>query len=971
MANKGNFIEAEGLVKRLNDAFTDHVKVVQMSVQTVKSLNDEYKKLPSDYANGLKQVAQAQEKSVQATNKLIQSKKQANQQTAQEVVNNGILNQNAKRQVLVNSQLAGAYRNLSAQVSIASERYQNLIVRGKTAEQTQRQYNRELRQARNEFRTLQTRVLQADKAVDKWNRTGQRSVRFGRELLAVLGVGGLLTVMAGIVKSVFELTKEFDGLNRALKLVATSTEIFTQSQAFLRKTAEDFGVDLSQLTKQYTQFYVSAKDKISSTEIQAIFRSISKGASAMGLSVEQQQRAFLALNQMMSKGAIQAEELRGQLGEALPGAFGIMAKAVGVTEIELGKMMKAGELLASDVLPKFAKQLEKTYGIETLDRIESLTASQQRLTIAWEAYVASLQAGEGTTSRIFKYITDSFANLLRMSERIDKIGLFRSLKGGLPQSEIVEKGVNAIDEGFLKTEKTSINYYKGEIERVKEVVSYYKKLANELKGASNLRSQEIMDKAGISGANTTAENQKIINEYLNANIKIQNIVTAKLNEEQLIRNKLIGQHIALNKEKQKGVSQDVLFDVAKSKTNEQLKKEIALMSNKTDATKDNTKAKKENNAELTKVAELVVGSVNWLQKEISVLREQQSALSTTSEEYQKYETEIKTLTGSLDILIGKQKEVNKVLEDAGVTISDSDLIGEGLDNWYKDELDKFKQNTAGALDDTETDWLAYSQQVLSYATELTNQIMELDNIRYQNQLTQLEKQKATDLKFAGDNAEAKLEIERQYEEKRAQIQRKQAQSQKKQAIFNAIINTAQGIMSTIGNVGFPTAIPLIALIGAIGAMQIATISAQQIPEFYKGTDNAPEGYAWTQERGAEIIADKSGKIKSLGTNKGAQLTHLNKGDKVFTANESREIMFNNDLNNILLNNGISGSNTVVNNSVDLSPLNDRIDNLASIIKNKSSITIVNDRRGKRIFEEKQKSRKELVSNTIRANGQDV
>ncbi len=245
MANKGNFIEAEGLVKRLNDAFTDHVKVVQMSVQTVKSLNDEYKKLPSDYANGLKQVAQAQKQSVEATNKLVQAKKQANQQTAQEVVNNGILNQNAKRQVLVNSQLAGAYRNLSAQVAIASERYQNLIVRGRTAEQTQRQYNRELRQAHNEFRTLQTRVLQADKAVDKWNRTGQRSVRFGRELLAVLGVGGLLTVMAGIVKSVFELTKESDGVNRALKLVATSTEIFTQSQAFLRKTEEDFGVDLS------------------------------------------------------------------------------------------------------------------------------------------------------------------------------------------------------------------------------------------------------------------------------------------------------------------------------------------------------------------------------------------------------------------------------------------------------------------------------------------------------------------------------------------------------------------------------------------------------------------------------------------------------------------------------------------------------------------------------------------------------
>ena len=339
---KGNFIEAEGLVKKLNEAFTDHVKVVQMSVQTVKSLNDEYKKLPSDYAKGLKDVAAAQEKSVQATNKLVQAKSQVNQKTSEEIVNGRALAQNADRQTRATSQLVGAYANLSAQVAIASQRYQDLIVRGKTAEQTQRQYNRELKTAQAEFQKLQTKVLQADKAVDKWNRTGQRSVKFGRELLGVLGIGGVLTVFAGIVKSVFELTKEFDGLNRALALVTQSSEIFTQSQAFLRKTAEDFGVDLSQLTKQYTQFYVSAKDKISSTEIQGIFRSVSKAAASMGLTVQQQERAFLALNQMMSKGTIQAEELRGQLGEALPGAFGIMAKAVGVTEQELGKMMKAG-----------------------------------------------------------------------------------------------------------------------------------------------------------------------------------------------------------------------------------------------------------------------------------------------------------------------------------------------------------------------------------------------------------------------------------------------------------------------------------------------------------------------------------------------------------------------------------------------------------------------------------------------------
>jgi tape measure domain-containing protein len=43
-------------------------------------------------------------------------------------------------------------------------------------------------------------------------------------------------------------------------------------------------------------------------------------------------KSLLALNQMMSKGTIQAEELRGQL--ALPGAFELW-RLVGVTEKNL------------------------------------------------------------------------------------------------------------------------------------------------------------------------------------------------------------------------------------------------------------------------------------------------------------------------------------------------------------------------------------------------------------------------------------------------------------------------------------------------------------------------------------------------------------------------------------------------------------------------------------------------------------
>jgi TP901 family phage tail tape measure protein len=56
--------------------------------------------------------------------------------------------------------------------------------------------------------------------------------------------------------------------------------------------------------------------------------------------------------------------------------------------------------------------------------------------------------------------------------------------------------------------------------------------------------------------------------------------------------------------------------------------------------------------------------------------------------------------------------------------------------------------------------------------------------------------------------------------------------------------------------------------------------------FEVGTMNAPEGMAVVDEKGAEIITDKKGNIKSFGTDSGPRMTYLNSGDKVYTATQT-------------------------------------------------------------------------------------
>jgi TP901 family phage tail tape measure protein len=64
-------------------------------------------------------------------------------------------------------------------------------------------------------------------------------------------------------------------------------------------------------------------------------------------------------------------------------------------------------------------------------------------------------------------------------------------------------------------------------------------------------------------------------------------------------------------------------------------------------------------------------------------------------------------------------------------------------------------------------------------------------------------------------------------------------------------------------------------------------SIASIPGFFKGTKNAPEGLAWTDEQGAEIHLDKHGNVKDWGSDGGARLKKLEQGDQILTPSESK------------------------------------------------------------------------------------
>jgi hypothetical protein len=108
------------------------------------------------------------------------------------------------------------------------------------------------------------------------------------------------------------------------------------------------------------------------------------------------------------------------------------------------------------------------------------------------------------------------------------------------------------------------------------------------------------------------------------------------------------------------------------------------------------------------------------------------------------------------------------------------------------------------------------------------------------------------------------------------------------------------------------------------AVQAAFVASQPLPKFEVGTSNAPEGLAYTDEKGAEIHTDKKGNIKDFGSNKGARIKYLNQGDKILNATKTKEIMnglSSSDIQNAVFNMNMRNNGEIIkDNVVDLTLL---------------------------------------------------
>ena len=270
---------------------------------------------------------------------------------------------------------------------------------------------------------------------------------------------GAAAIYAG--KACFDASLQMDRLVKSYTTIEGSTSGAVSQLDYIYEISNKLGLEFQSTAEAAKGFFAAGKGSALQKDLNGIFEGVSQAGAALSLSTEQMDGVFLALGQMISKGKVQAEELRGQLGERLPGAFNLAARAMGVTTAQLDDMLKKGQVTAEDMLPKLAAVLKDEFGPAAEQAAQGAQGAVNRLSTEWNLFKATVM-DNGPIITAINAITDAMgkANAAQREQELEKrmeaAGWEKATTmpmWGVPFGETVKKYTEEQKEIFREYEK--------------------------------------------------------------------------------------------------------------------------------------------------------------------------------------------------------------------------------------------------------------------------------------------------------------------------------------------------------------------------------------------------------------------------------------------------------------------------------------------------------------------------------------
>lgn len=249
------------------------------------------------------------------------------------------------------------------------------------------------------------------KVDDQLDRTGNRAKNLGLAVVALNQGWELLNRTLGVVSGLAETADKYRRLDILLTRVEGSSEGAATQFTRLKNLARESPLTLDALTDSYVKLRT-----VGLADSERTVRALSDAVAAFGGSEQEFRRASIALQQMAGKGVISMEELRQQLGEAIPTAMQIMAREMGMSTAEFVKEVSRGNVAAKDGIEALTRGMEKDFSGASKAMMNTWAGATSNLQDSWEQFVDVVANSEGGVSNaLIQIVQDLSAGLNRLT----------------------------------------------------------------------------------------------------------------------------------------------------------------------------------------------------------------------------------------------------------------------------------------------------------------------------------------------------------------------------------------------------------------------------------------------------------------------------------------------------------------------------------------------------------------------------
>lgn len=198
----------------------------------------------------------------------------------------------------------------------------------------------------------------AEKDVKKFRKNVGRAANSVRAFQFVL-TGVAISTLSIWGKKIISVASELQLLQIRLNNVEGSAKAGAKQFKLLFETFKTAPFELDKIIDGFVRLRAAGVSTVDATNT---MKSLVDAVAVFGGTTQELQRATIGFQQVAGKGVLSMEELRQQIGEAVPAAMALMSRAAGITIAEFVEKVKNGMISASDAFKFFNEESKKQFG---------------------------------------------------------------------------------------------------------------------------------------------------------------------------------------------------------------------------------------------------------------------------------------------------------------------------------------------------------------------------------------------------------------------------------------------------------------------------------------------------------------------------------------------------------------------------------------------------------------------------------